>query len=60
MLRVRRSCGNVGEGHPEEGKMADSQLTTPTKPAPRPIWVRPDFEQFETAPEVTDPAMRLP
>lgn len=40
--------------------MADSQLTTPTKPAPRPTWVRPDFEQFETAPEVTDYAMRLP
>jgi len=38
--------------------MAESQ--TPTKSAPRPTWVRPDFEQFETAPEVTDYAARLP
>lgn len=38
--------------------MADSP--TPATTAPRPTWVRPDFEQFETAPEVTDYAARLP
>ncbi len=31
-----------------------------TTPTPRATWIRPDFEQFETAPEVTDYAMRLP
>ena len=47
------------EGYsPRREQMAESP--TPTTSAPRPTWIRPDFEQFETAPEVTDYAMRLP
>jgi hypothetical protein len=42
---------------PRREQMAENP--TPITSAPRPTWVRPDFEQFETAPEVTDYAARL-
>jgi hypothetical protein len=40
--------------------MAERPTTVPASTDTRRSWVRPDFDQFETAPEVTDYAARLP